>query len=535
MSSYSEIGANLVSYENKSENQCDPIDLFVKIIFTTMPKIEDAIDVDSRSMNVAEGIDLRVELDEMPLSYRLFEGNHTTIIILCDDLISDENGICNDPEGLYIKVLEALDETFNFLDKKIDVEKAMVHFALYSFEFCEDALWGYSYLVDSFESKSPINEKLTSYILDTGDPFDTWKERAWFFYVDYIGIFEYYQMFRPLLTGHIAVDNHISNQQTPPKIKEAEVKKEVNVAPHSDETDYSPYAYEDAVETDTLLLRGEVYYNKYVRVVDWLDVTQTSLEILGCFPGVGEVASLINGFVYLGRMTKACLEWDETKTKEYQKKALLNFAGAIPGASIIKGSVKIFKATKAVKAVSKARKSISATTSNLNKSKKALKRITTNKRRRKRKQKEYNKKVDNLHQKELNLENLKIERSKRLKEAGLTISEINNLSKNFLQDPLYFYRKTMELADKDILLKKLPDLRLDSVIEIIWDTPGYGEKFYKAFNSLNEGDYEKAEEEFKNIIRNGLFDILKVIHPGQSKCINTTKKLTDKAININND
>lgn len=516
--SYSEIEANEVSILERDENQVSRIDLFIKIVFTTMPKISSNLDAnDNRDMDVAEGIYLRIEKNDILPSNILFEGNHITIPIICDDLICDDNGSCNDPEGLYLKVLEAIQETFAFLDKKIDVTLANVHFALYSFEFCEDALWGFSYLVESNESSAPIDEKFTSYILQTDDPFTEWKLNAWFFYVDYIGIFEYYQIFSPKLNGEVKYINQI--ERTDANLQPRNTERELVVAE-------SLYSADDLASSNGFY---EGYISRYEYVGNWVEDVQTCFEILGCFPGIGEIASLINGFVYLGRMTKACIEWDETRTAELQKKALENFAGAIPGASIVKGAIKVAKVGKAVNTVIKAEKALEKSKKSVKKSKQALDRISkkkTTKGKKSAAKTNHRKRSSDVKEKSHDLNTAIENRDRLLTEGGLTVGDINRYSKSILSNPTAFYRNTMNMADK-VILNKLPTTKTDFFVDAIFELPENIGHIYKALDSFQDGDYETGISEFSKLQRNIIYQQWKLDNPDLKDVIDTSKKLQD--------
>lgn len=579
MNSPSAINAKVVKYDDRSENQYERLDLFVKVVFTTIPNINEALNDDGdRDMNVAEQLVFREERNAIPVGDILFEGNHVTITVLCDDLICNETGHCNDPEGLYLKVLEAINETFQFLENKDDVIFANVHFILYSFEFCEDALRGFAYLINNEESLNCIDEKYISYILNTEDPFIEWREKSWFLFVDYIGIFEYYQLFSPILKGSISIDECDEDNKPLRENKvsrtasdKINTQKQDIVAESENNGVESPYSEEESGSTKLL----EGYVRTYQYVGDWIEDTQTVLEVLSCFPAVGEISSLVNGFIYLGRELKACNEWDDAMVEEMQKKAIESFIGAIPGSSIIKGTVKLYKSAKAVKAAINAEKAVintkkaiinaekavinaeeavKSSTKGVKKSQQALNRIR-NKKTTARKQnkaktnhkekthtlkqhkfdlksaiKDHNEKIQTLKQYEFDLESAVKERTQMLSESGLSIGELNNLSKCILKHPVEFWRKTMKVTDKNIL-QQIPTTVDDVVIDAMYE----GSKHIKnALDSFHKGDYETGQKEFYKFSLDCAFNLVKLQNLELSTTLDTINKLYDKSDDLKN-
>lgn len=494
MGSCSKIQAVQPKTEVRTETQYERIDLYVKIFFNILDKdSEDNIDTESQQFYVTEGIDMRIIRDEISKDQMLFDGNNISIVIQTDDLICGESGAISDPIGKFLKVLEAIDEIYDFLYKKINILFANIHFVVYGFEIIEDVIRGLLYLIDEDEGLNVTDDSFASFIIGLDDPFAKWKENNWFFYVDYIGIIEYYQLFHPKFYGTVSQDGVKQSIRINETESENIIEKE--------ETDLVPIREEGEVNDKRYFCLSAT---KYAYVGDWLSDLQNLLDWIEIVPGVSEVSSLINGFVYLGRMTKACYEWDEEKTAEYQKKALLKFCGAIPGSSVVKGVVKVHRAVQTVRLVQTSERTFKQAQLGVKKSKQALNRIRQKKttRRKKGKAKTANReayKEKSKAQKELN--EAIVLRDQQIRESGLTLKEINQLSRGILSNPLEYYKSVMKSAD-NVILQKVSTTTEDIFIDSVFSFPANFKHISKGINAYQSGDYEKAITEFAAIKRN---------------------------------
>jgi len=445
------VGAKALDYQERSVSQNERGDIYIKVFFSILKRTNDTGDSEFREYNVAEELILRDIVGSSDVRIDVSEKIHETIIIDCSDLIVNDDGICDDAEGFYIKILEALYELSIIIDKnRLRVPLANVHLAIYGFELIEDAVRGFSYLVDDDNSLNLTDEKLCSYILDLPPFFEELKEYGWFMWTDYVGVFEYYQLYQ-VLEGYVAKERHPA---TDPK------KSPISVA------------QEEPTRTFELYISENVLITEHDDQGNWLDTTQLVFDVVGFVPVVGEFSSLINGIVYLGREIYAGATGDYDKMNEYKGKALWSFAGAIPGSSLLKGTIKFIRAGRAVRNVQHAQTVANMASKETRRAKQALNRAKNKKtsKRIESEAKQRNRDVNNNTEiqdarKAANrtLDDAIQTRDMRLREGGWTIEELTNTSMGEIKRG---YRNIMNTSNRILMNDPtIPTTNYDSAID----------------------------------------------------------------------
>jgi len=407
----SETGASEPNYQERSVTQNERGDIYIKVFFSILHHpYNTPVSEDSREYNVAEGLVLRDIVGSSEEIIDVSEKIHETIIIDCSDLIVSDEGVCDDSEGLYMKILEALYDLSDIVERnRLRIPHANVHIAVYGFEMIEDAVRGFVYLVDDDNSLNLTDDKLCSYILALPPFFEDVKEWGWFMWTEYVGVFEYYQLYQ-VLEGHVE-------------------KKQQQTA--SSPNNGTGVLQEEPTRTFELYVSENVFVAEYDNQGNWLDTVQLVFDVVGFVPLVGEFASLANGLIYLGREIHAGITGDDDKMNEYKWKAVVSFAGAIPGSSVLKGTIRFIKAGRATRNMQHAQTIANMASRDSRKCKQALNRVRNSKisRRKKSEAKRRNPDV----QRARNAANRDLEkaieiRNTRLREGGWTIQELTNTS-----------------------------------------------------------------------------------------------------------
>lgn len=530
MGAVNELEALEYSIEEKKEKQTDRFDLYVKIIFSILPKQKSnkKNETEPDFFNSADNIQLNIIKNEIPKDAILFDSNHTTIIINCEDLLASELGYCNDSIGLYLKTLEAIQLAYEYLSSKVDLELANVHFALYSFEYNRDLIDGFSFLVDKESELNVSLEEYASYIINTEDCFQNFIDRNWFLYIDYIGIYDYYQLFQPVLKGNVE-KNELISEFSPDHSNSHDSKTESAIIEDN---------YSDAGEiySSDLIIQGHVEYN-HILARDWLSDVQTGIDFIGVIPGAGEVSSLVNGFIYLGRLTKACYDWDDAKINAYRREALLSFAGAIPGASIVKGAVKVMRAGRAIRTVTHTERILAQSRSTQRRAQQTLNRLKNKKtsisKKKSAKQNKLNSDTEVNNNKQ-NLNDAITQRNLRVEETGLTIGQLNEVSAGFLANPRKYYRAVMDTTD-NVMKGRVPITQIDTLIDTAFEVPENFGHLRDGFRKIQEGNYDGAVLDFMSVNLSIFNTGIKLDEPDLTDFLDTNKKLYDKYIELINE
>lgn len=449
------IGADTIEKQDKSENQLETAHIYIKVFFSILQGGEN--DTHPIENSVAEGLVLRDVIGSNKKYIDIENKIHETVIIDCSELFVDDFGHVSDSEGQFFKILEAIEEVHTIIDaNKAKYERGIVHIAVFGFEIIEDTASGFSYLIDQDNSLGVIDEKLCSYILSLPPLFEDLKYN-WFMWTDYMGVFEYYHLYQPI---------------------NGSVNKLVTISSHTKlngDISTTNVAQEQINETSRPPLRGYVAKSNLddnEKHRGWLDTTQLILEGVGLLPipAVSEISSLVNGVIYLGKEIHAGLILgDYDKMYDYRNQAVSNFVYAIPGTSILKGTVKVVRAGRAVQNVHRAENAVVAARRSKKIAEQALRRV------RKGNTTKINKAVVKTNNKnaaqmvkdeQQNLQNAIEERTRRLNESGLTIRDLTNESRNILQRGYRNYRNVMNTSDK-ILRGQLPDTVIDKSIDNI--------------------------------------------------------------------
>lgn len=92
---------------------------------------------------------------------------------------------------------------------------------------------------------------------------------------------------------------------------------------------------------------------------DVLDAAQTTLDVVGMIPAVGNIADIANAGISGGRAAYAAANGDMEAAKEHTGNAAFSLAAAVPGAGLVVGGAKIakkvYKAVKTAKTAKKAK------------------------------------------------------------------------------------------------------------------------------------------------------------------------------------
>lgn len=452
------IGARQLDYQDKAVTQKEPGDIYIKVFFSILRNNMDTSDSEDNEICLAEGLVLRDIVGSSDKEVDVSEKIHETIIIDCSDLIVNDDGVIDDPEGQYMKNLEALFELSLIIDRnRLRIPKANVHVAVYGFELFEDTVRGFSYLVDNDNSLNIVDEKLCSYILNIPPFFDDLNEYGWFLWTDYVGVFEYSLLYQPLKGSVEITDNQVQTLQ-------GFVQKD-GIYPSGSNTISTKASQEDNTSRFELHAEKIVYVTEYEDNGNWLDTIQLIFDVVSFVPLVGEVASLVNGIIYFGREWQAAVNWDSDKVKEYRNQTIISFVGAIPGSSVLKGTIRFIRAGKAMRNVQRAQTAADMASRNARKAKQALNRARGKKTSKKKGEaKSRNRDAQNVRQTaNCELEKALQTRDTRLREGGWTIEELTDISRSEIRRG---YRNIMNTSSS--ILKKdprIPELDYDSIID----------------------------------------------------------------------
>jgi len=454
MSSSSTIGALIPKISERKEPQDIDIDLYLKFYFTTLQDKYLELD-DNCDHKVSEGLIFRNIIGDGHEFLDVEDKITYTIFIDCSDCTVNEELNIIEAEGAIIKIIHAV-ECLNEIAKKYlyTTRRGKIHVAIFGINLVEDIAQSFAYIVDD-ESGLPIhNEKLCSYVLKLDKVFDEIKNRNWFLYTDYLTILDYYVLVEP--------------RKGQSSVYELEIEKT-----HLKTEEYDEIS--ETYQSDTLLLKGGITYEHVLSPIekDCLNDFQEILDWVSMLPG-GEVVSLINGFIYLGKEIKACNDWDIDKIEYNKLKAIESFVGAIPGASIVKAAIKIKKASKAYKQIEKSNRILENIAKKERKSTQAINRMRKKKISSKRKSTIKKRHVlnNNITKKaKINIEEIQKIHSKRIEDSGLTIENLTNEGKDFWAKSKTNYKNYRTVLDKT-MKNNLPQSDVDKKIDNIdrlWD------------------------------------------------------------------
>ncbi len=431
----SEVGAVDIEIQEQTETQMFHVDIYIKVYFSILVQSNEQ-EVDTIENKVAEELVLKDVVGEYK-NIDIEDKMHETFIIDCSDLIVDDDGVCRDAIGMLSKIDEAADCVFAFIEsRRRTIPLAMVHFAIYGFEIIEDVAWGFAFLVDECAGLNLADNELNAYIQQSPCLFGEDVAMGWEGFIEYMGIFEYYQIFQPI---ECSIEKNVYVQSIP----HDSVEQEMSLNNES--------------EGKTTVLCGRIEENHYVEAENtgWLDNTQFVLAAVGLMPipVVSEVSSLINGFVYLGREVHAVMVGDFDSMEKYKKEAIESFVGAVPATSLLKGAIKVAKIAKARSAVKSAESLVAAAGKNKKNAKAALNRARNKGRRRALgKAKDANRNAAaKLKLEKENLRKAENINEKRVNEARLTMEEASELSKNILSNPDKWYKVLMKSSDNALM------------------------------------------------------------------------------------
>lgn len=445
----SEIEAKSLVVQQRQESLLERQDVYIRVFFSILRKGGRGGSEMDNEYAVAESIELH---NIYGTNDQLFDENciiQTTLIYDCNNLLIDEHGRCNDPEGEFSIIIDALNDVEKFiLDLNDKMPKANIYLYIYGFEQVDEIVRAFSYLVDSDNSLGVgfVNEELLSNVMQVTPLSDYYLTTGYFFYVNYVGEFQYFQVYQPLIGG-VEIDVE--------PIKPTKISNGTLSMPISDYT---------SAKQDTRTLYGHVEKNN----IDILNTTQLVLDVASIMPVIGEVSSLVNGFIYLGREFNAGMQGDFDKMNQFKEEAIKSFIGAVPGSSLAKGAVKVYRAGRAVNKVRKAEKVLENADKALNSTSKAIEAANRSTK--------GGAELARLHQlsprqaqaKVLAKQKLKEARrisDDRLREAGMTIGESLDISADALRRPniyLKFVQKTFKTTEK---LDSLPRTRYDNIID----------------------------------------------------------------------
>ena len=278
----SEIEAKPLVVQQRQESLLDRQDVYIRVFFSILRNGGRGGSKMDNEYAVAESIDLHHIYGTNDQS---FDENciiQTTLIYDCNDLLIDDSGQCNDPEGEFGIIMNALNEVENFvLGLKDRMPKANIYLYIYGFEQVDEIVRSFSYLVDSDNSLGVgfVNEELLSNVMQVTPLSDYYLKTGYLFYVNYVGEYQYYQVYQPLIGG---VEINVEPIK-PTKISNSTLSMSIS--------DYS------SARQDTRTLYGHVEKTD----IDILNTTQLVLDVASIMPVIGEVSSLVNGFIYLGR------------------------------------------------------------------------------------------------------------------------------------------------------------------------------------------------------------------------------------------
>ena len=451
----SSTGALVPEMIKKSERQELDVDFYIKFYFTTLSK--DYIDLDADSdCVISEGLSYRNIIDSGKFFFEEGKKGHV-FFVDCSDCVIDEKSIMVETGCALSKVLLAVDCLKTFAEKYISIVRSgRMHVAIYAIDLIEDIAQSFAYIVDEDCGLQIVDEKLCSYVLRLNSAFDELKDRGWLLYVDYFAILDYYVLARPIQIG-IAIEEHVNSN-----LEHNENSNIAKLAQCNNDADIVQNIEKDkSDEIPPYLYEGKVSYNDFVfqpAEKDCLDKLQNFLDWVSILPG-GELFSSINGFIYLTKEIKACVDWDEDEINENKKKAIDSFVGAIPGTSLMRAAIKIKQVSKIYKKIEKGQNLLVEIKKKSRKSEQALNRIKQKRTSKKNMTVVKQKHVFNnrIYKKaSMNTEKIIERDTKKIGDLGLTIEDLTSEGKTMLTN----YRKIIGK------LGKLPKTSYDEAIEI---------------------------------------------------------------------
>lgn len=466
----SSIGACTIEKQEKMDTQMETAHVYVKVFFSILQK--ESLETESIEATVADALVLHDIVGTSEDSVNVEDKIHETVTIDCSDLMIDDNGQINDAEGQLSKILEAVDEVCTIIEANREKYKnGIVHVAIFGFDIIEDTANGFAYIVDQDNSLNLIDEKLASYILSLPSLFDDLKY-DWFIWTDYIGVFEYYMLYQPL-RGNVSIQMHVQADSNTQSAKITNRTYITSGSPSLTDDMFSVGGTTSTIDSPSQKIlhgRVEAYFGEDTSR-GWLDTTQLVLDGVGLLPLplVSEITSLTNGLIYIARAVHAGRNWNYETMKEYCERARENFVGAIPGASLVKGVVRIRRIANAVRIVERSETALVVAQRNQARTRSALNRIRNRKTSRSRiaGAKENHRIADqNVNDTQLELQNAIEQRNLRLGEAGITIGDLTCESRSLLQRGWHNYQNYMHTVD-DVMQGRLPRVQGDMAIDAL--------------------------------------------------------------------
>lgn len=445
-------GAVIPEICKREEPQEVDIDLYLKFYFTTLNDKFVEVD-DSSDHKVSEGLIFRNIIGDGREFENIEDKISHTFFVDCSDCVVNEDLCMIEAEGAIIKVINAVDCLIEYAKQYIyTTRKGKIHVAIFGVDLVEDIAHSFAYIVDKRCGLQIPNERLCSYVLQFDKVFDDLKNRNWCLYTDYLAILDYYILVEP--------NNYESNDC------ESSIENMHTCTEDSNDNE------SDIEQSDTLLLKGEVSYDNHVLSPiekDFVDDLQDVLNVISFLP-CGEVASLINGFIYLGKEIKACEDWDLAEIEYNKSKAIASFVGAIPGASMVKAVMKIRKAANAYKQIKKAGVILENIARKERRSRQTLDRIRTKKMSSKRRSTIKRNHALNRHiskKAKINIKEIVKIHSKQIEDSGLTIENLTIEGQGFWVKAKKHYNNYRMVVDK-VMKNKLPQTHDDRVIDNIF-------------------------------------------------------------------
>lgn len=453
----SSTGAIMPEIIKKSEHQELDFDFYIKFYFITLSKDYIDLDVDSDCV-ISEELFLRNIIDKGKNFFEEDKESHV-FFVDCSDCLIDEDSFMVETESALLKVLLAIECLKAFAEKYISVVRTgKIHVAVYGIDLIEDIATSFAYIVDEDCGLQVVDEKLCSFILNLNGVFDELKNRGWFLYVDYFAILDYYVLAKPIELGieiNKPINNSLKFNQNTDIAKLVQCDHGKNTVQHSEKN--------SSDEIPKYFYEGKISYFDFVlqpAEKDCLDNLQELLDWVSLAPG-GEIASCINGFIYLTKEIKACADWDEDKINENKMKAIESFVGAIPGASIVKAAIKLKKASKIYRKIEKGEKLLGEIKKKSRKSKQMFDKIRqrqTFKKRKKVVKNQYKFNTRIYKKANVNVEKIIEDNTRAIEDLGLTIEDLTSVGMASIAN----WRKILRN------LEKLPKTSQDKTVKKVF-------------------------------------------------------------------
>lgn len=391
MSATGVVGAEIPSKQECTEREDVNILIFVNVVFSLLPDAKNINSCNTAQNKCVNGAiadvvkehpcyHSNISIEKNPDKIYAFEYD-----IQCQDLYCDENGECIDPIGAYTKILSACSKVDDYLCDLVFPPESKIQVCLnvMGFEPISDIAWGFAFMADACCPNNVEDEILNELIMDEYEPyFIDYIQKSWKVNVIYIGLMEYGVVFeifnqqeKSKSSNHVDkskngtsnLDNSYDDKPSEDTPKNNEPDSSIVLEGHVSKTRVNlssfisfdhildcipPFAVVRFIDrltgVDKIENRMKESLNKSIMEYargnseeGWrhlkeaggasLDYTHKRLDLISYFPGVGTIAGITNGWLYIFQESYVGFNLgDIDEANRLNDKAFNSFVSAVP-------------------------------------------------------------------------------------------------------------------------------------------------------------------------------------------------------------